>query len=272
MFQYALGRSLAARHLADLVLDIRALESDPLRQYALDAFTIDAKIASSRDRPQTSRWANRILRRLPRWMIGRHQVVENAFTFDPNILSVEPPARLVGNWQSEKYFIDVADAVRREFSLREEIAPRRRSLAGEIVKSVSVSVHVRRGDYVSNSQAQAYHGSIEVDWYRAAMAKLHGGLEDPHYFIFSDDPEWARLNLVPPGQTTFVDPLGDGRDWEDMRLMSLCRHHIIANSSFSWWGAWLNSSPDKKVVAPARWFRNAPHDTKDLIPASWHRL
>ena len=104
------------------------------------------------------------------------------------------------------------------------------------------------------------------------MAQIEMRIERPTYFVFSDDAEWARANL-PTGQTAhFIAPSSDGRDYEDMHLMALCKHHIIANSSFSWWGAWLDPRADKIVIAPSRWFRGANLDTRDLIPTAWIRL
>lgn len=118
----------------------------------------------------------------------------------------------------------------------------------------------------------AYHGTCAPEWYDGAMAAMADGLEDPTFFVFSDDPAWARANLPSRWAMRFVEPQTDSRDFEDMHLMASCRHHITANSSFSWWGAWLDPRPDKRVIAPNRWFNGAGHDTRDLIPASWQKL
>ena len=104
------------------------------------------------------------------------------------------------------------------------------------------------------------------------MLEIAGKVADPHFFIFSDDPAWVRDNLVLKHKTTIIDHNDPKHGYEDLRLMSLCRHNIIANSSFSWWGAWLNSNPGKIIMAPARWLINPEIDTKDLLPESWLKV
>ena len=145
-------------------------------------------------------------------------------------------------------------------------------LASEIQATVSVGVHIRRGDYVANPIANQFHGVCSLEYYLAAIAKLKEEIGAPRFFVFSDDIGWARQNLRLPDPTTFVDHNGEAHDYEDLRLMSLCKHHIIANSSFSWWGAWLSNNPDKIVIAPERWFRDPSMDPRDLVPEGWHRL
>jgi hypothetical protein len=135
----------------------------------------------------------------------------------------------------------------------------------------SVSVHLRRGDYVSHKIASEYLGALPLSYYRGAAEHLSSQLQDPIFFIFSDSPEWARQNLQLPFVTRFVPHVSDDPAWE-MQLMSTCRHSIIANSSFSWWGAWLGAADDRIVIAPKHWFRDPAIDTSDLIPARWHRI
>ncbi|RYD62781.1 MAG: alpha-1,2-fucosyltransferase, partial [Verrucomicrobiaceae bacterium] len=137
----------------------------------------------------------------------------------------------------------------------------------------SVAVHVRRGDYVSNSKAQAFHGTLSPDWYTRAKTEIERRISGrPTYFVFSDDAQWARRNLDSFAEAVFIPPPSDGGDAQDLHLMALCKHQIIANSSFSWWGAWLNKHQDKCVVAPRSWFRSPRIDTSDLIPSDWLRI
>jgi hypothetical protein len=200
-------------------------------------------------------------------------VAERGFSYDPAVAALRPPVALYGNWQSERYFADIAGTIRADFTLAEPLDAIRQQLANEIAATPrSVSVHVRRGDYVTNPTANAYHGTCEPAWYAAAKARLEESLAGARYIVFSDDVAWARANLPDFADALFVEPAADGRDERDMHLMSLCRYHIIANSSFSWWGAWLDPRPDKRVIAPARWFAGAAHDTRDLIPTAWERL
>ncbi|MBN9332130.1 alpha-1,2-fucosyltransferase [Devosia sp.] len=272
MFQYAMGRALAERHGAPLLLDVRGLQHDALRSYALSHFRISAELASEADMPRELGRLGRRLHRLPRWLTGQTRIVEQGFPFDPTILDLSPPLHLSGNWQSDRYFSSYADIIRGEFQLREAFTPDRQAIADLLTERPMISVHVRRGDYVSNATTNAYHGTCEPEWYDAARQRLAQQLGNAEYMVFSDDPDWARANLKDFSSAVFVEPKDDGRDEQDMHLMALCHHHIIANSSFSWWGAWLNPKPGKEVIAPLNWFRSAQHDTRDLIPANWTRL
>lgn len=273
MFQYAAGRSLSLRHGAELLFDTRGLSRDPLRSYALDAMRVAGRIASRSELPMP--WG-RVTRRAP-WLSGilggPRLIAERAFEFDPTLLEIKPPVALHGNWQSERYFADHAATIRADFSLAYPLSATRADLAQKISAAKSpVSVHVRRGDYVSNPVASAYHGTCKPDWYKAVKQMFETRVAAPDYFVFSDDPDWTRRNVRDFMGATFIAPADDGQDAHDLHLMSLCHHHIIANSSFSWWGAWLNPRPDKIVIAPERWFAGAGHDTRDLIPATWLRL
>jgi hypothetical protein len=134
----------------------------------------------------------------------------------------------------------------------------------------SISIHVRRGDYVSNTTA-AQHGVCGLDYYRRAVEYMLARLQSAHFFVFSDDPVWTRENLVLPGDATYVQHNVATSAFQDLRLMSLCKHHIVANSSFSWWGAWLNPGANKLVVCPKQWFVD-DRDTSSLSPANWERL
>lgn len=277
MFQYAAGLRLANDVGAPLILDVAAFADDPQRSYQLDHFAISGRVMSPVEaeamRPTAARLHPRLSRLFGRLLpSGLNYVRETGFTYDPAVLRARPPAYLDGYWQSERYFVAMAERVRKEFALAQPMSAARQPLLAAIRGVMAVSVHVRRGDYVSNPAANAYHGTCAPEWYSQAIARMAALVDGPVFFVFSDDPDWARANLTVPDGTTFVDPQDDGRDFEDMHLMAACRHHIIANSSFSWWGAWLNPSPDKRVIAPARWFAGADHDTRDLLPPTWIRL
>lgn len=272
MFQYAMGRALAERHGVPLLLDLRGLQHDPLRDYALSHFRITAKLAAETDMPRELGPLGRRLHRLPRWLTGQTRIVEQGFPFDPTIIELKAPLHLAGNWQSERYFSSYAGLIRDEFRLQDPFTPDRQAIADMLAERPMVSVHVRRGDYANNAKTNAYHGTCEPSYYAAAQQQLGDQIGDLQYMVFSDDPDWARENLTSFSLATFVEPSSDGRDEQDLHLMAACKHHIIANSSFSWWGAWLNPDPAKRVIAPRQWFKGASHDTSDLIPFSWMRL
>lgn len=271
MFQYALGRSLSLRHGANLLLDTRLVDADPQRSFALSQFHIVGEAANLPPLRKRGRWearARRLLGRLPIYGAQR----ERAFPFNPRVLELRPPVRLVGYWQTERYFADVEPILRGDFQLAIPLAASTGKLAELIGERNAVSVHVRRGDYVTNPVANAYHGTCSPEWYAKAKLALEERVTRPAYVLFSDDPDWVRKNLPEFGDALFVDPEADRSDAEDQYLMSLCRHHIIANSSFSWWGAWLNARADKVVIAPKVWFLHKGSDTRDLIPGGWTKL
>lgn len=203
--------------------------------------------------------------------MGCHFFLEKNFSFDPDYLNLTEPTYLEGYWQTERYFKPFEEQIRKDFQLRSPLTEDRQKNAELIQAKNSISVHIRRGDYVSNKSANQHHGTCSSEWYANMMAKISGQIDDPIFFVFSDDPEWSKSNLPSQWQSVFIEPNQDGCDEQDMALMSLCKNHIIANSSFSWWGAWLCKT-ENKVIAPARWFANQNQDTSDLIPSHWEKL
>jgi len=137
----------------------------------------------------------------------------------------------------------------------------------------SVSVHIRRSDYLPNTYKEQILESCSFDYYLDSAKRIVRDLKKPHFFIFADDILWVRDNFKLPYPVTFVDHNGADKNYEDMRLMSLCKHNIIANSTFSWWGAWLNKNPNKKVFAPQKWFtEKARSSPRDLVPELWSKV
>lgn len=278
MFQYACGRRLAHARSTSLRLDVSELGAPNGRPYALCHLNICADIASDADirrfksTPRLMRW---VLRRsgigsLP--CLEHNVVRERFFHFDEAILSLPGEVYLEGYWQSERYFHDIEALIRREFTPRRAPAAENADMADAIASTDAVSVHVRRGDYVSNPACNAFHGLCTLDYYRRAAQLIVDIIAKPTFFVFSDDPEWAMSNVRLGRDTRYVTNNVGRNDFEDLRLMALCKHHIIANSSFSLWGAWLSGNPDKRVIAPTKWFNVREHDTKDMIPTSWIRL
>lgn len=277
MFQYALGRRLALDRGVSLWLDT-SWYRDPLppgveaRTFALNRFNtayrelprwIERHLprnAPGGDRPARNRWAR----------LCPTLFAERGMAFDADVLRAPAHALIDGYWQSEKYFRETASEIRRDFALRRPLSNRAREFHVEIAKGQSVSLHVRRGDYVTNPASAAFHGTCSAEWYRDAMEMMLDQVGPATFFVFSDDQPWARDNLPRLGPLRFVDA-GAERPEEDLHLMASCDHHIIANSSFSWWGAWLNPRSESRVIAPRRWFL-VEADLSDRIPARWHML
>lgn len=134
----------------------------------------------------------------------------------------------------------------------------------------SVCIHIRRGDYVENPHTNQVHGILPVEYYAKAIQMIRDSLNSPSFFIFSDDPKWLREQAIFKGMNIISNT--KNKDWEEMYLMSQCSHHIIANSSFSWWGAWLAENPDQIVIAPKKWFNDESFERTDKIPDDWIRI
>lgn len=279
MFQYAAGRALSLELGVPLRLDISGFARYTLHQgFELQRiFMCPVETASEEDVRDVLGWQSppgfrRIVSR-PGMAVFRRKnlVIEPYFRYWPGIKNVPRESYLVGYWQSDKYFSDVAAKIRSDFTFRIPSMSRNAELVRQIGQSKAVSVHVRRGDYASDPKTTAAHGLCPLDYYRAAINYIAEHVHRPNFFVFSDDIAWTKDNLKIDFPHQYIDHNNGSDSYNDMRLMSLCRHHIIANSSFSWWGAWLNQSVDKIVTAPKRWFANET-DTQDLIPQNWVRL
>jgi len=279
MFQYAAGRAVAHRKQVPLKLDVSWFGRQGLRSYALKHFNIVESFATPEEVARLTRrgrrdlWS-RVYRRLQRCLpyYRRAEFSPRHNRYDPNILRVRDQVCLFGYWQSEKYFQDIESIIRKEFTFRNPPDQANQRMGEMIDATTSVSVHVRRGDYVTRRGGRGPHVVLPIEYYRRAVARLVEEISDPHFFVFSDDIEWVRDNFKVEHPVTIVDHNGAEKDYEDLRLMSRCKHHIIANSTFSWWGAWLCANPGKIVIAPQKWFKDPTRDTRDLIPPSWHRI
>lgn len=278
LFQYAAGRALAQRKRTSLRLDIGLFECDVKRTYRLNHFNISASIASQRDLDRVRGWGwrglpHRIVQRLCRNTPYYRQspFIEQGQQFDLNLFKARKCVYLVGYWQSEKYFKDIQDIIRAEFTVRNPPDMMNRALLEQIDQSESVSLHIRRGDYVSDPHIRQIYGLCPLEYYHSAVEFIQLRLRQPHFFIFSDEIDWAKASLNIECPCIYISHNRVGRDYEDLRLMSECKHHIIANSSFSWWGAWLCANPQKIVISPKKWFNTPDRDTEDLVPDSWYR-
>ena len=274
MFQYAAGRAIAQRLGVELCIDRRAFEDYQTHDFGLQHFAAKLVDANPRILPSSHREtrAARFCRHFD-FRTNSQVFRERAFTFDYHVLTLPDGTYLDGYWQSERYFTDAIQTIRDDFRIVTPPSSENQSWLSRITNVLSVSLHVRRGDYVSNAAASAVHGTCDLEYYHRGVeeiAKRAGS--DIELFVFSDDPAWVAENLRLPYKTHFLDHNDTNTNYEDLRLMSACYHHVIANSTFSWWGAWLDSNPNTVVVAPKKWFRKNDHDVQDLLPARWIRL
>lgn len=193
---------------------------------------------------------------------------ENSYEFDPAVKSIEGGAYLYGFWQSWKYFSEIADELRVRLKSALLSGLDTDSVVQAIGACQSVAVHVRRGDYLDPNMLDHF-GVCEPAYYAGAMDLMRDRVANPRFFIFSDDPDWARAHFGASDVTVVSSAARDAR--ADLAAMASCRSHILANSSFSWWGAWLGAGDDSIVIAPMPWYTESPR-VSDLIPAHWIRL
>ncbi|NLF01733.1 MAG: alpha-1,2-fucosyltransferase [Anaerolineales bacterium] len=286
LFQYAAGRSLAALHGVDLKLDLSPFEEYRTRSYSLSAFRIQEAFASPEEvarvrrigQPGLSSAVHRLHQRLKRYYRRATYRQRPVARFDPNFFRAPSDVYLWGYWQSEKYFEAIDATIRSEFTIKSPMDAVSRTIADRILSCESVCLHVRRGDYVSDARINQTHGTCSPAYYRESIDLVAGRVENPHFFVFSDDPAWV-FNHITIGHPTDYSPATrfvhniPGESYANLLwLMSLCKHHIIANSSFSWWGAWLAKWPGQVVCAPAQWFATITVDPASRFPRAWELL
>lgn len=256
LFQYAVSRHLAEIHNTTLKIDLTEFELYKLHKYSLQHFKIIEEFSSDDD------------------LNAVKEVKEKHFHFNEEFKNISNNVLLRGYWQTEKYFNEITNIIRAEFSVKSELKGRDLEVSKLIADCNAVSLHIRRSDYIPNSYKDQIFDSLSLDYYQRAIADLAQVEKDLKLFIFSDDPEWVKDNVKLDFPVIYVDHNTADTNYEDLRLMSLCRHNIIANSSFSWWGAWLNDNKDKRVYAPTEWFNSNVRDldSKDIIPDSWIKI
>lgn len=273
MFQYAWGRFLADRLNVPLELDLTTFdEGYEARSFALDYFNITTKLASREDVALLRKrpfWGVKAFRKLLGVRTGH--VRENGnHAIDEGLFSVKPPALLDGYWQCARYMELARSLINKDFQFMRALSSSNEEHLECINASESVALHVRRGDYVSNPTFNAVHGVCSIDYYRKAVALMLDLLKDSRFYVFSDDLSWVSENLDLPQGTVFIDN-NQNVPHEDLRLMTACKHNVIANSSFSWWGAFLGQYSDKQVIAPLQWYAQG-RSSGDFLPSSWLKL
>lgn len=280
LFQYALARSIKENTNKEIVLDLSfyttngVAKGDIVRGYELDKFNIDKSIKLSyKHTPKIQIILEKIIRRIFNL---------SSYVFYKRYLNPSNYSYIIGFRQSEKYFKEIEDIIRKEFTLKNPIENRDdNDLSKNILKQIkdskySISVNIRRGDYVNNPTTRNYHGLISKDYFIKGVEYINKNLklekENTNIFVFSDDISWCESNLLELkdfGNLVFVS--GNLDPVDSIYLISNCKSNVIANSSFSWWGAWLNNNLNKIVIAPKNWMK-AKVNTKDVCPDEWIRL
>ena len=254
MFQYAYARALQQKGY-EVTLGLSKIKTYKLHGgYQLDHFKIGLEAAS----PITSFLGNIQLKKNRK---------ENSLLFDKSLLHLSGNEFVKGYFQSEKYFLGIRERLLEEFVIQKELSETTKMYRTTIESETSsCSLHIRRGDYISNKKTNTVHGTCGLDYYKEAISILLEKHQETHFFVFSDDISWTKENLKIEN-ATFIDHTTIPH--EDLYLMSLCKHNITANSSFSWWGAWLNNNKQKTVISPKKWFVNTENE---IACENWIRL
>ncbi len=277
LFQYAAARRLSLIHNTELVLDLNWFKHVPrkssVRVYELLHYPISARVASVEESRLLSRYHGRLAKFMP-FAKPWQAYFENGIQFNSAVLNLPDNSYLCGYWQSYKYFEDVAKIIGNELITNEPLQEEDVKVMNSIVAagSRSVAVHIRRADYVNLKSASDFHGVCSVDYYNSAFNILSEDIKSPHFFVFSDDMDWVRKNIIFPGDVTFVSHNSADTAFQDLRLITFCNHKVIANSSFSWWGAWLTANGGTStgiVIAPRRWFAKSSISLQGRFPNSW---
>jgi Glycosyl transferase family 11 len=280
MFQYAIARALSEHYQSTFMLDrswfdIPQSETTP-RPYQLDLLKIQNVGTYKLDFPKKP---NRLVRAL-QGILSSGPIMyyqRNAFEFDPAIFElkgiVQRDLFLFGYWQAYPYIERIRPILQNEFKTKLPISAYYQNFLEQILSSESVMLHIRRGDYVDSPSAAKFHGVLPLSYYQQAIEALLLQKPDAHFFIFSDDLPWAKEALPKNLKITFVENASQSdAAAQELQLMTQCQHHIIANSSLSWWGAWLKPDSNGLVYAPNRWISDSSLDLSHLLPAKWHRI
>lgn len=274
MFQYASSLALAKKLQTELVVNTYVFENYDVHPLRLTELNCTAQFSN-----QCPDHENIIKHKLTKKLLSTFSFMnryyfESTLTFEPAFLTQKDNSIITGFFQSEKYFTNIRKQLLKEFNIENKLDSTALSNLATIKKSNSVSMHIRRGDYILNPNANKTHGLCDNTYYKNALQRLKeiDAIDrNTTLFIFSDDIDWCRENLNFDYPCEYVTGANEYPEF-DMYLMSQCNHNIVANSTFSWWGAWLNDHNDKVVIAPTVWFQSSKLDASDIIPDSWIRV
>ncbi|MFN8282085.1 MAG: alpha-1,2-fucosyltransferase [Chitinophagales bacterium] len=282
IFQYAFGKTLAVKNNTSLVLSTSYIESKlPIKKlasqmkYELDVFNINAKIEHNFIKGKIVYPFAKLEHLIKDKFNGNklNLLQETAHHFQPELLDYKDNTYVKGNFQSEKYFNSIEEILRKELTFKKALTEKNLDWKNQIESTNSVSIHIRRGDYISIQKNQDKFIIQSLDYYKNAITHIANKVDQPTLFIFSDDIAWSKENLKTSFPVHFIDNNNTTEtSYIDMQLMSLCQHNIICNSTFSWWSAWLNANPGKIVIAPQNWFADKSINSQDLIPFKWIKL
>lgn len=274
MFQYACGYSLAKEFKSINKLDISYYSSIPSnhtkRVFELSQFNISSTVATDSEIQESIRTKIHISKYI-------NNITSKIYTIFTGIYPIEKylgvkDLYLDGYFQSEKFFVKYRSDILKEFTLKKDLQTKEYKEVANLIKidSDTISMHIRRGDYVTDAKTAKHHGILDVEYYKEALKIIN--IENPNIYIFSDDIDWTEKNFKFLPKNSYFVSKHKFNSAQEITLMSLCKHNIIANSSFSWWGAWLNENKEKKIVAPKRWTQSLLAVNTGITPKNWNRI
>jgi hypothetical protein len=277
MFQYAFGRKLSLLHNVELYLDLGWFQNpgeDTRRTFGLNQFNIQAKIATIDQvrKLKGGDWIHKtyLVRALRKFSLYKQKSYFKEYRpfYESSIVVNSSSGYYDGHWVDFRYFDDIANVLKNDFSLVTKLSPQLTELFDVIKNTQSVSVHIRRGDYANRKSTQKFHGLLPISYFKTSIERAVKHLDNPHIFFFSDEINWVKENLSIVYPHTYIEPSYPDSEAIDLILMSACKCQIISNSTFSWWAAWLNQNQNKTVIAPPFWSKLIP-DSRQILPASW---
>lgn len=279
MFQYACGKMLATKYGVSLTLDLEFLldrtprENFVYRNYDLDIFTIKPPIISVEEKKKIFQKPLNFIQRFTKNKYNTF--VEKQFNFDEAVMNIGPYTYLDGYFQSEKYFIHIKDEIKKVFTFKQGFSELEKNLYQEIKSKNAICVNFRRADYVDIQASVDMHGVVDMEYYHKAINQLVSNVDEPTFYVFSDDITWCQENFSIDYPCTFVDYRYKGEKFASyFQLMIACKHFIIPNSTFAWWAAWLSETPDTIIITPRKWFANDAMQAQatDIIPERWIKM
>jgi hypothetical protein len=283
MFQYAFAKNLAIKNRTSLKLDLSfLLDKTPrehfiFRDFDLDIFSFNYEIIKTKELIEFLNYQDKsFLKKIKSRFIDKTVYLkENKFHFEKENLFFSKNIYIDGYWQSEKYFSDIGELIRNEFSFIYKFSESEQKLNNNIISSNSICINYRRTDYVNSQKSIETHGFIGEEYYDNAINSIVEKVENPCFYIFSDDIEWCIENVKIDYPTVFVDHSYKGIKFSSyLQLMKNCKHFIIPNSTFAWWAAWLSENENKIIICPKNWFKdiNLQNQSEDIIPLSWMKI
>lgn len=278
MFQYAAAKALATRLNTSLIADLYTLNKKTKatpRSFELDVFTLEIE--------KKNTLKGKLVNKLHPYIQQNRNLFSRlgfftdtyAMLYQPSFENLRGNITMQGNFQNERYFKSIEDKLRKDFTFRNPLNGRNKDIAENINRSNSVAIHIRRGDYLTNKGAATNFITCDKDYYESAIKYFVEKIDEPQFYIFSEEFDWIKENLNFENNTvTLIDWNKGKNSYIDMQLMSLCKHNIIANSSFSWWAAWLNNNEEKTVIAPSMWFQSEDKNQllNDFYPQEWIKI